>query len=422
MVSNPATCDIAAMQGSYGRRMRGQWLLDPAIAYLNHGTVGATPIPVIEHWRRIQDDIERQPAQFLLRELADHDAVGEPAAPRMRIAAAAAAAFVGCNPGQFAFVDNATTGCNAVLRSFPFQPGEEILVTSLGYGGVTKAAHFAARQRGCTLRVVDLPAPGAAATDFVAAIEAGLSPRTRMLVVDHITSPTALVLPLAAIAAVCRRRGVLVLADGAHAPGAIELDIESLGVDFYVANLHKWLWTPRACGFVWVAREHAANLSPTVISWGYGNGLAAEFDLPGTRDPAAFLTTPFAISLWQEWGGRQILDYNRGLVLRSATRLAMAWETPFVIPREMIGPMAWLSLPEDLGATTADAVALQAALLREDLIEVPVFADGGRLACRISAQIYNDDGDFTRLADAIERRRMVRTRRQASAADRNLPT
>ena len=388
----------------FGRRMLVHWLLDPQIVYLNHGTVGATPIPVIEHWRRIQDEIERQPAQYLLRELADHAAIGEPAAPRMRVAARSIARSVGCDADQFVFVDNATAGCNAVLRSFPLERGEDIAITSLGYGGVNHAADFIARERGATVRTIELPLPGAVPDEYVAAIEAGLSPRTRLLMVDHITSQTALVLPLAEIAAVCRRRGIAVLADGAHAPGAIELDIESLGVDFYVANLHKWWWAPRACGFVWVAKSRVTQLRPTVLSWGYRNGLAAEFDLPGTRDPSNCLAAPHAVDLWQRWGGKKILEYNHALVLRSAARLSEGWGTRFSTPAQMIGPMAWLRLPPPLGDTTAGAVALQRSLLAEDGIEVPIHAGPGGLSCRISAQIYNDDSDFDRLADAITRR------------------
>lgn len=419
MVSAPVKCDSRPMEHAYGRHWLGRWLLDPQLAYLNHGTVGATPIAVIERARRLQDEIERQPAQFLLRELADHEASGEPAVPRMRVAAGAVARFIGCAPGQFVFVDNATAGCNAVLRSFPLRAGEEILVTSLGYGGVTRAAAYAARQRGCSLRQIELPAPGAPAALFVDAIEAGLSPQTRMLLVDHITSPTALVLPLAQIAAICRRRGVAVLADGAHAPGAVELDIDALGVDFYVGNLHKWLWAPRSCGFLWAAREHASQLSPTVTSWGYGNGLAAEFDLPGTRDPTAFLTAPYALELWQQWGGARILDYNRELALRGARQLANRWQVPFATPADMLGPMVYLQLPAALGSGPAAAAALQAALLAEDGIEVPLNADGAHLACRLSAQIYNDDEDFARLAAAVVRRAGVRA--VASVAPPNLP-
>lgn len=388
----------------FGRTMIDQWMLDPTVTYLNHGTVGAPPIPVIARWRAIQDEIELQPAQFLLRELADYDAVGKPASPRMRVAAQEVADFVGCEVEQFGFVDNATAGCNAVLRSFPFRAGDEILVMNLGYGGVNRAVDYAAEQKGCTVRVVDLPRPGAQPHEFVSAVGAAIASSTRMVVIDHITSQTALVLPLADIAAACHRHGVVVLADGAHAPGAIPLDVESLGVDFYVANLHKWLWTPRSCGFVWAADEHVAHLHPTVISWGYRNGMAAEFDLVGTRDPSPFLTAPYAISLWKEWGGQKILDYNHETVVRNARRLAEAWGTEFTIPEEMIGPMAYVTLPDGLGSVTSDAVALQESLLADDRIEVPVFADNGRLTCRISAQIYNDDNDFAFLIDAVKSR------------------
>jgi len=388
----------------FGRTMIDQWMLDPTVTYLNHGTVGAPPIPVIARWRAIQDEIELQPAQFLLRELADYDAVGKPASPRMRVAAQEVADFVGCEVEQFGFVDNATAGCNAVLRSFPFRAGDEILVMNLGYGGVNRAVDYAAEQKGCTVRVVDLPRPGAQPHEFVSAVAATIASSTRMVVIDHITSQTALVLPLADIAAACHRHGVVVLADGAHAPGAIPLDVESLGVDFYVANLHKWLWTPRSCGFVWAADEHVAHLHPTVISWGYRNGLAAEFDLVGTRDPSPFLTAPYAISLWKEWGGQKILDYNHETVVRNARRLAEAWGTEFTIPEEMIGPMAYVTLPDGLGSVTSDAVALQESLLADDRIEVPVFADNGRLTCRISTQIYNDDNDFAFLIDAVKSR------------------
>ena len=388
----------------FGRTMIDQWMLDPTVTYLNHGTVGAPPIPVIARWRAIQDEIELQPAQFLLRELADYDAVGKPASPRMRVAAQEVADFVGCEVEQFGFVDNATAGCNAVLRSFPFRTGDEILVMNLGYGGVNRAVDYAAERTGCTVRVVDLPRPGAQPHEFVSAVDAAIASSTRMVVIDHITSQTALVLPLADIAAACHRHGVVVLADGAHAPGAIPLDVESLGVDFYVANLHKWLWTPRSCGFVWAAEEHVAHLHPTVISWGYRNGMAAEFDLVGTRDPSPFLTAPYAISLWKEWGGQKILDYNHETVVRNARRLAEAWGTEFTIPEEMIGPMAYVTLPDGLGSVTSDAVALQESLLADDRIEVPVFADNGRLTCRISAQIYNDDNDFAFLIDAVKSR------------------
>jgi isopenicillin-N epimerase len=225
-----------------------------------------------------------------------------------------------------------------------------------------------------------------------------------MLVIDHITAETALVLPIHRIVAECRVRGIATLVDGAHAPGAIALDVESIGADFYVANLHKWLFTPRSCGFAVTTPEWARTLHPTVISWGYGNGLAAEFDLLGTRDPSPALTAPMAIDVWKEWGGDAILRHNHDLVWQAALELAGEWGTTFTTPEEMIGPMAYVSLPPELGSTKADAVALQTELLADDRIEVPIFAHGEQLRCRVSTQIYNDTTDVEFLAEAISSR------------------
>lgn len=388
----------------YGSHLKTEWMLDPDVAYLNHGTVGAPPRRVIDEWRRLQDEIERQPAQFLLRELADIDGLGKPARPHMRVAAERVAAFVGCAAESFAFVDNATTGVNAVLRSYPFAAGDEIVYTNLGYGGVNHAIEFVAERSGATTRVIELPNPGAPEDEYVSAIVDGIDDHTVMLVIDHITSQTALTLPLRRIADACHDAGVLVLADGAHAPGAIELDVESLGVDWYAANLHKWGFTPRSSAFLWTAPQHHAHVHPTVISWGWRHGLAAEFDLLGTRDPSAWLTSPFALDLLVEWGGVRLMRHNHDMVMRQARRLADAWGTRFDTPESMIGPMAYLRLPESLGSTKPEAVALQESLLRDDRIEVPLFADEGRIMCRISAQIYNYDADFDRLRDAILRR------------------
>lgn len=388
----------------YGSHLKSEWMLDPEVAYLNHGTVGAPPRRVMAEWRRLQDEIERQPAQFLLRELADIDGLGKPARPHMRVAAEKVAAFVGCAADSFGFVDNATTGVNAVLRSYPFAAGDEIVYTNLGYGGVNYAVEYVAQRAGATTRVIELPNPGAPEDAYVEAIANGIDDHTVMLVIDHITSQTALTLPLRRIADVCHEAGVLVLADGAHAPGAIELDVEALGVDWYAANLHKWGLTPRSSAFLWAAPEHHAVLHPTVISWGWRNGLAAEFDLLGTRDPSAWLTSPFALDLLNEWGGVSLMKHNHDMVMRQAAMLADAWGTVFDTPEQMVGPMAYLRLPQSLGSTKPEAVALQESLLRDDRIEVPLFADEGRLTCRISAQIYNDDNDFGRLRDAILRR------------------
>lgn len=390
---------------TFGPAMRSEWLLDPEITYLNHGTVGATPRRVLAHQRALTDEIERQPARFMLRELADsHGTWTSPSPPRMRTAAAAVAKFVGVDANDLVFVDNITTAANAVLRSFPFVPGDEIAVTNLGYGGVVNAATYAARTTGSTLRTIELPQPGAACGDYVEAIATGLGPHTRVLVVDHLTPATALVLPLAEIAAVCHERGILVMADAAHVPGNIAVDIDALGVDWYAANLHKWAWAPRSSGILWTAKQHHGYLHPAVISWGLDHGIAAEFDLIGTRDPTPHLTAPFAIELLHEFGGAggaaAIYRHNHELAWWAAQYLADRWGTRFHTPEEMIGSMVNVRLPSHLGSTSDDADRVRAEL-ESVAIEVPVYAGVDELTMRVCAQIYCDRTDIERLADAV---------------------
>jgi isopenicillin-N epimerase len=390
----------------FGTAMRAEWPLDPQITYLNHGTVGVTPRRVLATQQQIRDEIERQPSQFLLRELTSIS-VGPPSSepPRMRQAAAAVAACVGANADDLVFVDNDTTGANAVLRSFPLRPGDEILVTDFGYGGVTRAAMFAARQQGAVVRTAVMPYPVRSAAELRDACLAGLGPRTRLAIVDHITSQSALIMPLAEIAAACRARGVAVLADGAHAPGAIPLDIPSLGVDWYVANLHKWMWVPRSSGILWASPERKADVHPAVISWGLDQGFTAEFDLPGTRDPSAHLAAPAAIAMMEDLGADAVRAYNHALAWNGARVLAERWGTEFVTPETMIGTMATIVLPASLGSTADDAVQLRHRLLFEDRIEVQVHAWKDRLHARISGQIYNDLDEIERFASAILERK-----------------
>ena len=213
-----------------------------------------------------------------------------------------------------------------------------------------------------------------------------------------------MILPLAEIAALCHERGVLVLADGAHVPGNIAVDIDSFGVDWYVANLHKWAWAPRSAGLLWSAKQHQSYLHPTVISWGLDHGIAAEFDLLGTRDPTHFLTAPFAIELLNEFGGADgvaaIYRHNHELAWWAGQYLADRWGTRFATPEEMIGSMVNVRLPAEFGSTKDDAERLRAALEAE-AIEVPIYAGPGELTTRISAQIYCDRADIERLADAV---------------------
>ncbi len=394
---------------TFGRPMLDLWHLDPALAYLNHGTVGAVPKRVLAAQRAIQDEIERNPALALLRELTEVR-VGVPTGkrPRLRAVADEVAPFFGARGEDLMFVDNATTGANAVLRSLKLAAGDEILVTDHGYGGVTNAARFVAREAGASLRTVVMPDPIARPSQVTDAIVAALGPgadRVRLVVVDHVAADSALIFPVRAIVDACHALGVPVLVDGAHAPGAIALDIPSLGADWYVGNLHKWLWAPRSSAVLWVSPQRHEGLHPTVISWGLDQGLSAEFDLVGTRDPSPYLAVPAALALRRELGGEEaIRGYNHALVWQAAGALTARWGTTYVVPESMVGPMATVPLPSALGSTLDDAARLKDALLFEDGIELNVKAIHGGLRARLAAQIYNDMADFERLGAAVERR------------------
>ena len=391
---------------TFGRAMLDQWLLDPDVIYLNHGTVGATPRRVLAKQQAIRDEIERRPSQFLLRELTGVAPVGMPRSepPLLRAAAAEVAPFVGAKGEDFMFVENATTGVNAVLRSLDLREGDEVLITDHVYGAVAKIAAFVTRPRGARVRSIELPYPVPGPDAVVAAVLAAIGPRTRVLIVEHVTSESALVLPVREIASGCRAKGVRVLVDGAHAPGALPLDVSSLGVDWYSANLHKWAFTPRASGFLWVAPERREGLHPTVISWGLGQGLSAEFDLTGTRDPSPFLAAPEAIAFFRSLGVEAVRAYNHGLAWEAARHLSRRWGTKLGMEEEMVGTMATVQLPDRMGSTPEDAARLRDALLFEDRIEIQLHAWRDRLWVRVSAQVYNDVRDIDRLAAAVEAR------------------
>ncbi len=396
----------------FGHALLDEFPLERDAIYLNHGTVGVTPKAVMRARAAIVETIERHPARFMLRELMRLDAstaaTAAAAAPRLREAAATVAGFLRCEPDGLVFVDNATSGIVAVLRSLSLAPGDEILLPDHAYGGVARAATFIAGERGATVTTFALPFPEATPDATIAALAAAITPRTRVAIVDHVTSETALVMPLAAMAAACRARGVAVLVDGAHAPGAIDVDLAAMaasGVDWYVGNLHKWAFAPRATGVLWAAPARRRGLHPAVLSWGVTNDdWLAEFDWTGTRDPSPWLAAPAGLAFMTERLGIDAMRaHNHRLAFDGARLLASRWGTTFDTPEAMIGCMAAVALPDRAGAATpAEAGRLRDRLLFEHRIEVPVLARAGALYVRLSAQVYNAMTDVERLADAVE--------------------
>jgi isopenicillin-N epimerase len=374
----------------FGRAMMGEFLLDPAFIHLNNGSYGATPRVVAaaaEGWRR---RMEAEPTGFF-RALG-----GE-----LRRAAGLIARVAGGRGEDWVFVDNATTGVNAVLFSLALAPGEKILTTSQSYRAVANAMVHHARRAGAEVVEVALPVPVPGPDEVVAAIAAGLARgRVRLAVVDHVTSPTAAVLPVAEIAAACRQAGAALLVDGAHAPGMLALDVPAIGCDWYVGNAHKWMFAPRGCGLLWTSPARAAQTHPTVISHGAGRGLTAEFDWTGTRDPSPWLALEAAIAFMEGLGAAAVRSHNRTLALAAADLLAGAFATGPAAPPAMTGSMVSVRLPPAAG-TDHDAAGRVFMALAGRRIVAPVHALAGALWVRVSAQVYNDLDDVRMLRQAL---------------------
>ena len=386
----------------FGHSMLEHWALDPAVIYLNHGTVGAPPRCVLQVQQKLRDEIERQPSRFLLQELAGiRLGTANDRQPLLRAAADEIARFLGAAGKDIVFVDNATSGINAVLRTTNFSEGDELLVLDHTYGGVRNAAEYASRLHGAQVRVVELPERNVGPEGVIENVERAIGPRTRFALIDHITSESALILPVAEIASRCHKHDVAVLVDGAHAPGAIAIDIPSLGVDWYTGNLHKWAWSPRSSGILWTSPRRQDTLHHTVISWGLDQGITEEFDWPGTRDPTPHLAAPAGIAFMRDLGTVGVQRYNHDLAWNAGRAMAAHWGSTLPAPEQMIGTMITVPLPERLGSTREDAFRVRDALLFEHNIEVHVHAWKGRLRVRVSAQIYNEMPDVERLIDAL---------------------
>jgi isopenicillin-N epimerase len=377
--------------------LRDAFLLEDGIAYLNHGSYGATPRVVLaaaDTWRR---RMEAQPARFM-RALP-----GE-----LRKAATRLAAFMGARGEDLVFVDNATSGVNAILRALDLKPGDEMLTTTHVYGAVRKTMQYVAARTGAVVVEAAVPFPVSGEDEIVAAVTRHVTPKTRLLVLDHIASPTALVLPVARIVAAAKKQGIAVLIDGAHAPGMLALDIPALGADFYVGNCHKWLFAPKGCAFLWAAPAAQGTIHPLVISHGYGGGYLAEFDWTGTRDASAWLAIGTALDFIETIGFETLRERNHALMKAAATMLGETWRTQAGAPFALLGSMATIALPASgpfacLSPTIDSVVKINGHLWEKYRIEVPAIAFADRLWVRISAQIYNDIADYRRLADALSR-------------------
>jgi isopenicillin-N epimerase len=379
------------------------WPLDRDVVFLNHGSFGACPAEVLRHQAALRAELEAEPVRFLSRELDG----------RLDAARAALAAFVGADPDDLAFVTNATSGVNAVLRSRAFAAGDELLTTDHAYNACRNALAFVAERWGARVVVVPVPFPVASPDAVVDAVLAKVTPRTRLALLDHVTSPTGLILPVERLTAALRGRGVDVLIDGAHAPGMLPLDLTALGATYYSGNCHKWLCAPKGSAFLWVRRDRQLDVRPLTISHGASavrpgrSRFRLEFDWTGTTDPTAWLTVPRAIEYLGgllPGGWPALMARNHALAVEARGLLGEALGTPPPCPDAMLGSLASVRLPDGDGAAGWRRVdPLQQRLFEGWGIEVPVMTWPAppRRLLRISAQLYNRREHYERLAGAL---------------------
>jgi isopenicillin-N epimerase len=382
-----------------------EWQLDPEVDFLNHGAFGACPTAVLAEQDSWRARLEREPVRFMVNELD----------PALDHARAAVAGFVGVDPRSLVFVGNATVGANTVLASLPLRTGDEILITDHGYNACNNAARYWGSRAGANVAVAQVPVPVREPNDVVRAVLAGVTERTRIAVVDHVTSPTGMVFPVAEIVAALRERGVLSLIDGAHAPGMLPLELGALGADYYVANLHKWCCTPKGCAILVARPEHHAALRPLVISHGANTRrtdrpkLWLEFDWVGTIEPSAILAAPRALEVLAGLlpGGFPALQaHNHELVCFARRLLLDAVGTEPLCPESMLGSLASVTLRDAPQAPGFEASPFCEPLYSELCARrfqalVTFWPTAPRRVARVTAQLYNHRAQYERFAAAL---------------------
>lgn len=332
--------------------------------------------------------MEREPVLFLGRELASL------LAPvRARVSR-----FLHADPDGLVFVPNATAGVNAVLRSLRWQPGDEILLADMTYNAVKETVRYLEDSFGVVGVRATIPFPLEEPAQIVAAFAGKFSPRTRLLLVDHVVSPTALVCPAADLVALGHTHGVPVLVDGAHAPGLLPLDLDALGADFYTGNLHKWAYAPKGSAILQVAAPWRELIHANTVSHGYRRGLHAEFDFSGTFDPSAWLAIPTGLDVLESLPGLQERCHALVQEGRRVVAGALGVDLPHPDDPRLYASMAAIPVPAGRGE---DAFPRTAAFFERHHIEVSFMAYDERLWVRISANAYNHPDDYRRLAAAL---------------------
>jgi isopenicillin-N epimerase len=380
------------------------WPLDPAVTMLNHGSFGACPEVVLQRQRELRCQMEARPVQFLARQMQE----------LLDGSRARLAGLIGADPRDLVFVPNATAGVNSVLRSLSIRAGDEILVTNHGYNACNNVTRFVAEKCGARVVVAEIAVPVESPQQIIDAVLAHVTERTRIAMLDHVSSPSAIVFPIEQLVRHLDQRGVETLIDGAHAPGMIDVDLRRIGATYYTGNCHKWLCAPRPAGFLHARRDRQDRIVPPVISHGYNRPRAGYsrfqdlFDWPGTLDPTAWLCVGAAIEFLEgllPGGMTALMRRNHEYAVAAQALLAGELAARPLCPAEMLGSMAAVELASDPNPPSGpiDQHRLNQELFDRYQIEVPVFffPASPRVVLRVSAQAYNEPGHYKRLVEAL---------------------
>ena len=373
--------------------LRNLFLLNPAVTFLNHGSFGACPQPVFETYQRWQRELEHQPVEFLGRRFND----------LLREARSTLADFVGADADEITYVTNATVGLNTVARSLELHPGDEVLSTDHEYGALDRTWRFLCEKSGAKYIRQPIAVPINHADEVIDAVWSGVTDRTRVLFISHITSPTAIILPIRELIRRARERGILTIIDGAHAVGQIDLNLHDLGADFYSSNCHKWLMSPKGSAFLYARREVQHLVEPLVVSWGWqsekpsASRFIDEQEWQGTRDIAAYLSVPAAIQFFHDHKWTAVRQQCHEIVRYAREQATALTGLPPLTPDDA----AWFSQLSALPLPPCDLDALKTRLYNEYHVEIPVIRWNNRHFVRISIQGYNPRADVDTLIGAL---------------------
>jgi isopenicillin-N epimerase len=386
--------DSYGIEMEHYMNLKDQFLLDPDVHFLNHGSFGATPRPVFEVYQAWQRRLERQPVQFIATDLVGY----------LAEARRALGSYVHAAADDVVFVPNATFGVNVVARSLPLGPGDEVLTTDHEYGACDNTWQFLSRKQGFQYINQPISMPVESAEEVVEQLWQGVTERTRLIFISHITSATAVIFPIAAICARAREAGILTLVDGAHAAGQIPLDMAAMGADFYTSNAHKWLCAPKGSAFLFARPEVQSLIEPLVVGWGwgeertltYGSDFLDYLQWLGTNDPAAYLAVPAAIQFQAEHNWTAVHHHCHALLHQTLDRINQLTHLDSCYGSDALyGQLAIAALPP------VDVQQLKKRLLAEFKVEVPVYEWHGRALIRVSVQGYNTPADLDALLDGL---------------------